>query len=104
MVQNPQCKPYFHDWQTIPNFSANGDTWTAPSDGYVNIVVADMSTSTEYVYLLENSDLVPCCSLMLLTGANGGTFTNGTTVKKGNSYRLSTNISTSNIRFRAFDV
>ena len=96
----------FKDWELVPSLKNNGDSWVAPSDGFLNLVIADNSATTEYTYVLERefNDNAPIMSIMLVNGANGGTYTNETAVKKGHTYRISTNINNNTFRFRPVDI
>lgn len=104
MQTNPIFKPYFHDWQTINSFSTNGDSWTAPSDGFLSFAISDTSSTIEYSYIKEAGVLLAVGSLLLLQGAQGGVWVNTIPVQKGKTYTLDSNAPTTQCRFMPFDV
>ena len=104
MVQNPQCKPYFHDWQSITGFNNNNDTWTAPSDGFIKLMIRDVSTTLEYIYIQDMTLHEYICNLTLVDGAKGGWHVEVGAVQKGRTYALATNLSMITIKFMPFDV
>ena len=105
MVQNPQCKPYFHDWQTLATFNVNNASWTPDSDGFIVILLNDAVSTTQYAYVKEGSmSAKPICTVTCLNGPQGASFTSSTPVQKGKTYYLQTNVSDVLIRFMPFDV
>ena len=104
MNVNPLATKGFGGWESIPNFSVNGDRWTATSDGFITIRIADSSTATEYVYITDESLSAVVATVTLLGGAQGATYANSFPVRKGVSYRISTNISTATFLFMPLNV
>jgi hypothetical protein len=104
MQKNPERNKEFGAWESVPNFSVNGDRWTATSDGFMTIRIADNSTAAEYVYITDESLGGVVATVTLLDGPMGASFANSFPVRKGISYRLSTNISTAVFLFMPLNV
>jgi len=103
-VGSPLPKPYFHNWESITGFNNNNDTWTAPSDGFIKLMIGDTSTTTEYIYVQDTNMREYVCNLMLVDGAKGGWYIEVGVVQKGRTYALATNLTNITLKFMPFDV
>ena len=104
MQLNPECKPYFHNWESITGFNNNNDTWTAPSDGFIKLLIGDISTTMEYIYIQDRDISEYICNLTLIDGARGAWFVEIGAVQKGHTYALTTNLTGITIKYMPFDV
>lgn len=72
---------------SIANFSANNDTWTATSNGFVNVIATENVTGTWYAYAYEGST-IRAGGIGGLNGTGGLTESFMFPVHKGVTYKL----------------
>ena len=97
-------RPHFKTWESITGFNNNNDTWTAPSDGFIKLMIGDISTTIEYIYVQDIDIHEYVCNLTLVDGAKGGWHVEIGAVQKGHTYALGTNLSGITIKYMPFDV
>lgn len=104
MQINPLAKGKFKDWENVANFSSNGDTWTAPSDGFILVLASDNLTTSEYAYIRDVAmgNMNICC-IACLNGTQGLTFSNMAPIQKGKQYVIRTSFSSITVKFMAYD-
>lgn len=104
MQLNPECKPYFHNWVQLSGFENNNDTWTAPCDGFISIVLNQNVSTTEYAYIFDGALGMYATTLVIPNGPQGYAYSNSAPVQKNRQYTLQTNVSNVYITFMPYDV
>lgn len=73
-------------YSLVDEFKNNGDTWTAPGDGFVNFKTDEALTGLCYVYLMKGS--TPRATIVCKDGTGGLTYSALCPVQKGETYSL----------------
>lgn len=68
------------------DFSRDGDTWTAPYDGFVWIYTNESISGTGYIYFIEGA--TPLANICVTNGSGGLTYTSFAPVQKNHNYKL----------------
>ena len=89
MVVNPLRSKAFGTWEVINNFNANGNTWTAPSDGFLFIKFSLGGASDVYVYASQGA--LPVATIACKGATGGYSLTTHVPVYEGQSFTMYTN-------------
>lgn len=73
-------------YSLLNEFRNNGDTWTAPSDGFINFKTDEAIAGLCYVYLLKGSS--PLATIVCKDGTGGLTYSAFCPIEKGGTYSL----------------
>lgn len=77
--------------ESLSNFSSNGDTWTAPGDGFIIArasAIVSGATAPFYVYISRGTSSIQAATAIPSGNTGGLTYTTSCPVKAGEKYYL----------------